>query len=195
VIAEQLVIDDELRPAFVARSPWGSPTVRLRVHGAHQVGNALAALAVAGASGVPIDAAAAALETTGISPWRMELHHTAAGAAILNDAYNANPTSMTAALESLAALPACRRVAVLGLMAELGADSQAEHRAIAALADHLGVELLAVCTDAYGRPPVGGIEDAVAALGPLGPDDAVLVKASRVAGLERLAARLLADRG
>jgi UDP-N-acetylmuramoyl-tripeptide--D-alanyl-D-alanine ligase len=112
----------------------------------------------------------------------------------MNDAYNANPASVQAALEALAALPAHRRVAVLGPMAELGAQSQAEHRAVAELTDRLGVELLAVATNSYGTPSVAGIDEAIAALGSLGPGDAVLVKASRVAGLERLADRLVAGK-
>jgi UDP-N-acetylmuramoyl-tripeptide--D-alanyl-D-alanine ligase len=192
VVAEQVVLDEQLRPRFVIRSPWGTQTLRLQAHGAHQVGNALAALAIAGCCAVPIQAAAEALASTDISPWRMELQYTRAGAAVLNDAYNANPTSMVAALEALAALPARRRVAVLGVMAELGPRSPEEHRAIAELADQLGFELLAVSTDAYGRQSVAGIDQALAAIGPLGRGDAVLVKASRVAGLETLAARLLA---
>jgi UDP-N-acetylmuramoyl-tripeptide--D-alanyl-D-alanine ligase len=195
VVAERVELDEELHPRFVAHSPWGSRAIRLRVHGAHQVGNALAALAVAGMAGVPIDAVADALAATSISPWRMELHRTPAGAVVLNDAYNANPASMKAALQALATLPARRRVAVLGPMAELGAHSEAEHDAVSALAGRLGVELLAVATDSYQARSVEGVDEAVAALGRLGPGDAVLVKASRVAGLERLAARLLARDG
>jgi UDP-N-acetylmuramoyl-tripeptide--D-alanyl-D-alanine ligase len=193
--AERIEVDAELRARFVARTPWGSQTIRLAIHGAHQVGNALAALAVAGTVGVPVALAAEALANTSISPWRMELGHTAAGAVVLNDAYNANPASMKAALEALATLPARRRVAVLGPMAELGARSAAEHAAVADLARRMGVEVLAVGTDAYGAPAVAGIDAAVATLGPLGPSDAVLVKASRVAGLERLAARLVSADG
>jgi UDP-N-acetylmuramoyl-tripeptide--D-alanyl-D-alanine ligase len=195
LVAEHVEVDDELRPGFVARTPWGSRTVRLCVRGAHQVGNALAALAVAGTAGVPIDVAADALASASISPWRMELHRTPAGAVVVNDAYNANPASMEAALQALATLPARRRVAVLGPMAELGADSAAQHGAVSALAGRLGIEVLAVATDAYQGRAVGGVDEAVAALGRLGPGDAVLVKASRVAGLERLAARLLASDG
>jgi UDP-N-acetylmuramoyl-tripeptide--D-alanyl-D-alanine ligase len=77
-------------------------------------------------------------------------------------------------------------------MAELGARSAAQHAAVADLARLLRIEVLAVGTDAYGPPVVAGIDAAVATLGRLGPSDAVLVKASRVAGLERLAARLVA---
>jgi UDP-N-acetylmuramoyl-tripeptide--D-alanyl-D-alanine ligase len=192
VVAEHIEVDAELHPRFVARTPWGTQTIRLAVHGAHQVGNALAGLAVAGAVGVPVAAAAEALASASISPWRMELDRTPLGAAVLNDAYNANPASMTAALEGLAALPARRRVAVLGPMAELGAHSAAQHAAVADLARRLRIEVLAVGTEAYGPPVVAGIDAAVATLGRLGPRDAVLVKASRVAGLERLAARLVA---
>lgn len=195
LVAERIEVDTELRARFVARTPWGSQTVRLAVHGAHQVGNALAALAVAGTVGVPVTLAAEALAHTSISPWRMELGRTVAGAVLLNDAYNANPASMKAALEALATLPARRRVAVLGPMAELGARSAAEHAAVADLARRMGVEVLAVGTDAYGAPAVAGIDAAVATLGSLGPSDAVLVKASRVAGLERLAARLVSGEG
>ena len=176
----------------MVRSPWGRAAVRLEARGAHQVGNALAALSVALCCGVPLDAAVAALAGVRLSPWRMELHHSPGGAVVLNDAYNANPASMAAALEALAALPARRRVAVLGPMAELGARSAAEHEAVAVLAGRLGVEVLTVGTDAYGVTPANSIDEAVTALGPLGSGDAVLVKASRVAGLERLAARLLA---
>jgi UDP-N-acetylmuramoyl-tripeptide--D-alanyl-D-alanine ligase len=192
VVAEEVEVDDQLRPRFRAGTPWGRVNVLLEARGAHQVGNALAALAVAGSCGVDIEAAAVALAAAQLSPWRMQLVRTRAGAAVLNDAYNANPASMTAALHALAGLPGSRKVAVLGEMAELGDRSQAEHLAVAGLARSLGFQLVAVDTPAYGVAPVAGIDAAVAVVEPLGPDDAVLVKASRVAGLERLAARLLA---
>jgi UDP-N-acetylmuramoyl-tripeptide--D-alanyl-D-alanine ligase len=192
VVADMVSLDATLRPRFVVRSPWGDATVRLGARGVHQVGNALAALSVAGILGVPLEEAAGALAAARLSPWRMELCTAPGGAAILNDAYNANPASMAAALAALAALPVDRRIAVLGEMAELGARRGEEHRAIAALAERLGIEVLAVGTDAYGIAPLPGLDEAVVALGPLGPGDAVLVKASRIAGLERLAARLLA---
>jgi UDP-N-acetylmuramoyl-tripeptide--D-alanyl-D-alanine ligase len=192
VVAEGITLDGELRARFVARTPWGRADVMLEARGAHQVGNALAALSVAGLCGVAVEVAAGGLRRAGLSPWGMELHHTAGGALVLNDAYNANPASVAAALRAVVSLPATRRVAVLGGMAELGARSEAEHRAVAELAARLGVELIPVGTDAYGVPPVGGIDDALKALGPLRAGDAVLVKGSRVVGLERLAARLVA---
>jgi UDP-N-acetylmuramoyl-tripeptide--D-alanyl-D-alanine ligase len=191
VVAERVRLDEQLRPSFFLRSPWGSMDVRLEARGRHQVGNALAALAVAGRCGVDLGAAAVAVSTAAMSPWRMQLGRAAGGATVLNDAYNANPASMAAALHALAALPAARKVAVLGVMAELGPDGDRDHLGVAGLARDLEVELVAVGTPAYGVEPVAGIEEAARALGPLGPTDAVLIKASRVAGLERLAARLL----
>ena len=98
---------------------------------------------------------------------------------------------MAAALRALAAAPARRRVAVLGVMAELGERHAAEHAAVAALAAELDIELLAVAEAAYGTAPAPDAAAALAALGPLGASDAVLVKGSRVAGLETLAATLL----
>jgi len=150
---------------------------------------------VAHRCGVDLDAASAALAHATVSPWRMELGTTSTGAVIVNDAYNANPASMAAALNALSRLPAERKLAVLGPMAELGLESESDHRAVALLAARLGIEVIAIATDAYGIEPVAGIDEAIVRLGRLGSEDAVLVKASRVAGLERLAARLLAGDG
>jgi UDP-N-acetylmuramoyl-tripeptide--D-alanyl-D-alanine ligase len=185
-----LEVDDELRPTFTLVSPWGNAVVELGVRGVHQVDNALAAAAAALACGLSPDQVAEGLGSAALSPWRMDLTTASGGARILNDAYNANPASVTAALQSLAALPAARRTAVLGVMAELGTTSDEEHAAIGELARELGVRLVAVAP-AYGGEDVGDVDAAIAALGDLGPDDAVLVKGSRVAGLERLAAALL----
>ncbi len=118
---------------------------------------------------------------------RMEVVYAKSGAIVLNDAYNANPTSMRAALDTLAQLPATRRVAVLGLMAEI-TNAAAEHRAILAHAHSLGIEVLAYGTDLYGIDPV---DDPIVTLGSTAGGVAVLVKASRVVGLERLVAGLV----
>ena len=193
LFAADIRLDDELRPSFVARTPWGSAEVVVGARGSHQVPNALAALAVACTCGVGLDAAASGLAGARLSPWRMELTRTANGALLLNDSYNANPASMKAALEALAALPARRRIAVLGEMAELGERSAGDHLAVADLAERLGIDVVAVGTDSYGQSPAAGIDEAQRLVGDLGPGDAVLVKASRVAGLERLAARLVGD--
>ncbi|MGH8919338.1 MAG: UDP-N-acetylmuramoyl-tripeptide--D-alanyl-D-alanine ligase, partial [Actinomycetes bacterium] len=187
VVATEVRLDADLRPTFMLRSPWGTVEVRPAVRGEHQVANTLAAAAVALTWDVPLAAVADGLARAEVSPWRMQLEHTAGGAAVLNDAYNANPTSMAAALRALAALDARRRVAVIGEMAELCPIAADEHRRIAALASELGIQVVAVGTSLYGPGAVAGPAQAAAVLGPLGPDDAVLVKASRVAGLERLA--------
>jgi UDP-N-acetylmuramoyl-tripeptide--D-alanyl-D-alanine ligase len=190
VVAEDVRYDDELRPSFRLRSPWGDADVRLPVRGAHQVANGLGAAAAALACGVDPETVAAGLAASTASPSRMDLRRARSGALVLDDAYNANPTSVGAALRALAALPAGRRVAVLGHMAELGATSAADHRAVAALAASLGIRVVAVAEAAYGVEAAPDIDAALQALGPLGEGDAVLVKASRVAGLERLAAAL-----
>ncbi len=190
VVAERIRLDDRLRPSFELRSPWGGASVRLEARGAHQVGNALAALATAALVGVDLGAAVEALGDAPLSPHRMEVLHTPAGAVVINDAYNANPASMAAALKALAHLPAARRIAVLGQMAELGETSTAEHLAVARMAGDLGVEVIAVGTEDYGVPPVDGTEEILARLKGIGSETAVLVKASRVAALEKVATRL-----
>lgn len=191
VRADDVTVDDELRVSFLLRSPWGDAPVRLGIRGAHNVANALGAAAAALWLGVTPDEVAEGLARSEASPWRMDLRRTSAGAQVLNDAYNASPTAMAAALRSLASLPARRRIAVVGHMAELGDDEAAEHLAVAELAATLGVELVVVGTDLYGVAAVPDADAAVEALGPLDDGDAVLVKASRVAGLERVAAALL----
>ena len=190
ISADDVRVDDELRASFRLHTPTGAAEVRLGVRGAHQVANALAAAGAAIAAGVDVDAVADGLARAQPSHWRMALARTASGAVVLNDAYNANPTSMAAALDALAALPARRRVAVLGTMAELGPDSDFEHRRIADYAEQLGVQVIAVDAPQYERLVVADADAAVDALGPLGEGDAVLVKGSRVAGLELLAERL-----
>lgn len=180
-------LDELARPRFDVHTPWGEAQVELAVSGAHMAVNAAAAIAVAGSLGVPLDAAVEALGTARLSSMRMEVHRLASGAVVLDDAYNANPTSMRAALEALAGVDARRRVAVLGEMGELE-DPDDAHRRVAADVDRLGLELVAVGTGRYGVDPV---DDPVEALGELGAGDAVLFKASRFVGLERHVRRLL----
>lgn len=197
VRAERVEVDEELRASFVLGSPWGTRQVHLGVRGAHNVTNALAAAAAGMWLGVPIDDVVAGLGAPTASPWRMELVRVEGGPTVLNDAYNAGPASMAAALRALASLPVQgRRVAVLGVMAELGPEGPEEHRRIAALASDLGVEVVAVDCDLYGDgtaavSAAGDVDRVLAALGPFGPSDAVLVKGSRVAGLEQVAAELI----
>jgi UDP-N-acetylmuramoyl-tripeptide--D-alanyl-D-alanine ligase len=186
VRAEDARLDADLHPSFRMVTPWGRAPVRLAVRGSHMVDNALAAAAAALVCDVPVDDVAAALGRADLSRWRMDLATLPSGARLLNDAYNANPTSMAAALRALAALDATRRMAVLGVMAEIGASSGDEHRAVGALARELGIEVVAVDVPDYGGTLVDDLAGAVAAVGDLGPGDAVLLKGSRVAGLERL---------
>jgi UDP-N-acetylmuramoyl-tripeptide--D-alanyl-D-alanine ligase len=189
VQADAIELDELGRARFTVRSPWGTVPVRLAVSGRHMVLNAAAALAVAGALDVPLVDAADALATTRIAAMRMDTRRARSGAIVINDAYNANPTSMRAALEALAALPADRHIAILGEMAELD-DAEAAHAEVAALASRLGIGLVAFGTDLYGVPPV---VDPVTHVGALSARDAVLVKASRVGGLERFATQLLGE--
>ena len=192
VWAEDVTLGDDLRPRFTLRSDWGTTSVVVSARGIHQVGNALAAAALGFLWGVGPDEVAAGLESAALSPWRMEVSRAASGSVVVNDAYNASPASVEAALRSVAELSGRRRVAVLGTMAELGDESDAEHRRIASVARELGFELLVVAEPAYGDvPSVEGPDDVVEALGTLGPDDVVLVKASRAVGLERVVEALL----
>lgn len=179
-------LDDAARPSFVLAGPWGSTPVRLSIAGRHMVINAALALATVHTVGGDVDAGAAALADVGLTPMRMQVRRTAGGATVVDDSYNANPTSMRAALDALADLPATRRIAVLGLMAEIS-NPEAEHRDIVTYARARGIEVIAVHTDLYGVAPV---DDPLPLLGSLAGGDAVLVKGSRVVGLERVAIAL-----
>ncbi len=192
VRAAGVVVDDELRPRFDIEADGARVAVRLAVRGRHNVSNALAATAVGLACGLDLAAVAGGLERAVLSPWRMELRRSASGGTVINDAYNANPVSMRAGLDSLAELGASRRVAVLGPMGELGDDSEGAHREVAEHAASLGIDVIAVAAPAYGATArhVPTLEAAAAELGTVGADAAVLIKASRAVGLERLADEL-----
>lgn len=204
--ARDVTLDRRARARATAVTPWGEVTLRLPVAGRHHVTNALFALAVAGHLGVDLTAAAEALAEASVSPWRGEVLDLA-GVCVVNDAYNANPMAMRAALDTLVAVEGSgRRWAVLGVMAEIGATAADEHRAVGMTAAQLGVDrLVVVGTDAAAiadgarqagmtEDVVEVVEDATAASALLRAEltegDVVLVKASRVAGLERVAADL-----
>jgi UDP-N-acetylmuramoyl-tripeptide--D-alanyl-D-alanine ligase len=213
VRATGVTLDDTARARFTLLAGGGSSPVALQVVGEHQVANALSAAGAALAAGMTPAAVAAALsEAQPLSRWRMEVTRRPDGVTVVNDAYNANPESMRAALAALAGLPATRRVAVLGGMAELGAEAAAEHERLGRDAVATGVDLLVgVGPDAVGmvtgavaagaRHGEGtgtravSVPDRAAALDLLSevlvPGDVVLVKASRSNGLEVLAADLL----
>ena len=198
VRADDIVLDAG-RARFRLVAAQGAADVALRLVGAHHVGNALAAAAVALECGATPKGVAAAL--SGAAPasrWRMEVTDRPDGVTVINDAYNANPESMRAALQALASVGSgSRRTwAVLGRMAELGEQSAAAHAETAAVAGELGVDhLVTVGPTEYGRGRA--VADVAGALGllraELEPGDVVLVKASRAAGLDRLADALLGE--
>ncbi len=158
----------------------------------HQVVNTLAALHAYAALGLPLDDAGRGASDIVLSPWRGEEISLPGGGLVVNDAYNANPDSMRAALEHLAERAgARRRVAILGEMAELGATSDDFHHAIGELARSLQVEVIGIGPRAHAYEPVAWAADADGALevarALIQPGDAVLVKASRAVGLEGIA--------
>ena len=154
--------------------------------------NTLAALHAYAALGLPLESAAAGVDGIRLSPWRGEEIPLPGGGFVVNDAYNANPDSMRAALEHLAERAGDRRrIAILGEMAELGASSEAYHREIGELAARLGVEVIGIgdASRAYGAVAWAPTLDALSELArtTIRPGDAVLVKASRAVGLEGIA--------
>ena len=191
VRAEDVSVDGQLHAQYLLRSPWGSERVRLDVAGRHNVGNSLAAATVALHLGVSVEAVVEGLSEAKISPWRMSLDTSPSGVLVLNDSYNANPTSMEAALQALTQLSARQHYAVLGTMAELGDYHDSEHLRIADFAKELGVKVISVAEPAYGLEALPDITSALQSLSDLGEGSAVLIKGSRVAGLEHLADRLL----
>jgi UDP-N-acetylmuramoyl-tripeptide--D-alanyl-D-alanine ligase len=186
VRAEKVTLDADLRARFRLSSPWGQAKVRLALRGEHQVANALAAAGAALWCGVPVETVAAGLEASQGSPLRMDLHQLPGGPLLVVDCFNSIPASAEAALRALAALPGERKLAVLGLMAELGEQSESEHRRVALVARELGIEVVGYKTRHYGEGHVTGVDEAVALLRKLGPGDAALVKGSRVGRLEEV---------
>jgi UDP-N-acetylmuramoyl-tripeptide--D-alanyl-D-alanine ligase len=210
VRAEGLELDDDGRPRFRLVTAAGSAEVSLQLRGAHNASNALATAAAA-LEVLPLEQVATALSAaTPLSRWRMEVVERPDGVTVVNDAYNANPESMRAALRTLAVMSrgkARRTVAVLGLMAELGADAREAHMDLGRFLVRLDITQLIVVGEAAGGIHAGAVlegswgsesihvPDVEAALvllrAELAPGDVVLVKASRSAGLERVAAALL----
>ena len=177
-------LDEMARASVTATTPWGTVSWAMSVPGAHMALNAVAAIAVSGVCGVNIHSAAAALEQSFVSPMRMQVMTTDDGMTIVNDAYNANPASMRAALDTLVGIKASRHIVIAGQMAEL-ADSSAEHSAIVEYARSKKIGFIACETDNYATPSFS-VDDVVQAVRNGGSDVAVLVKGSRVAQLERV---------
>jgi UDP-N-acetylmuramoyl-tripeptide--D-alanyl-D-alanine ligase len=182
--------------------------VSLAVPGEHMVHNALAAAAVGLELDVPLATCASALSAARITPWRMETTATARGVRVVNDAYNANPESVAAALKTARWMASDGRlIAVLGQMAELGAIAAEEHERVGELAARLHVDRLITIGPEAKAIAVAGVREGVEPENVADYDDAdgaltdvlavardgdvVLIKGSRVAGLERLATRLV----
>jgi len=212
VRAAEITLDDLGRPSFQLLLPAGTAPVTLQLHGAHNVANALAAAAIAAELGMDAAAIAAALsQATTRSAKRMEVRERHDGVLIVNDAYNANPDSMRAGIEALGHMIARGRrgVAVLGHMAELGDIDAVSHAEAGRLAAQAGVAVIVAVGDA-ARPVLDGargqagwdgqaidVPDPAAAVTVLGnllrPNDVVLVKASKAAGLWEVADGLLTE--
>ncbi len=202
-----MIQDERGRPSFDLSYRDEVHHVELQQSGAHQVANAAAAVALAVAVGVPFAAAATALnDVRNASRWRMEVTERPDGLLVINDAYNANPASMVAALDALAAMgkDRPRTIAVLGVMLELGDEAAAAHLDVGKAAGARDIDVvLAVGEEARGIAEgasaagsesivTAGRGDALAWLrNNVGSQDVVLVKASRGAGLEVIADGLL----
>ncbi len=202
----------EGRAHFDLVTPEGRQPVALQLLGLHQISNALAAAAVATALNIPLETIAAALSTAEPgSKWRMELHDVD-GLLLINDAYNANPESMAAALRTLALMSqerGGRSWAFLGKMAELGASEAVSHSVIGRLISDIGIDhLVTVGTDLFDLDsqamsssadsedattthPCASIADATQYAEHFEAGDVVLVKASRSEHLDDLAQELL----
>jgi UDP-N-acetylmuramoyl-tripeptide--D-alanyl-D-alanine ligase len=209
VRAEDVGLDAAGRPHFRLVTAAGAAEVQLALYGEHNVDNALAAAAVALELGGDVAEVADGLAgAKALSRWRMEVTERPDGVTVINDAYNANPESVRAALKSLVAIAGPRRSwAVLGEMRELGESAASEHDGVGRLAVRLDVSRLVVVGDGARAMHLGaGLEgswgeesvfvpDAEAAVellrSELQEGDVVLVKASRAAGLERVAQALL----
>lgn len=204
VRGEGVTLGADGRASFTIVHAGLSARVSLGVAGEHMVSNALAAIAVGLQLGIPLEVGAAALADAAMSHWRMETFTTDAGVRVVNDAYNANPESVAAALKAARWMAGKGHlIAVLGTMAELGPISLKEHERVGELAARLRVDrLITVGSSALPIATAGlreGVEpDHVAAYDAPNdaledvrrsaqPGDLVLFKGSRVAGLEKLA--------
>ncbi len=201
--ADVRIVDLELgpdaRPTFSLLAGSDQARLTLPLPGAHQALNAAAAAAAALAVGVELETAVRGMTGAAGSPWRMEIHP--GSVTVVNDAYNANPDSVAAALNTVAAMPG-RHIAVLGEMAELGVVTESEHLRIGGLAAELGFAAVIVVGDdpgiargagriARGVPDIATASRVVRGFHREG--DVILVKASRAVGLEGLAQELVEE--
>ena len=190
---------------FTLECPLGRAPIELHVGGRHNVANALAAAAAAASAGASLQDIAAGLGAVRPVPGRLQLKQTPGGAWLIDDSYNANPSSVRSGIEVLTSL-AGRRWLVLGDMAELGTYAQSAHQQIGEFAREQGIErlyatgpLAALAVERFGAgarwfPEGEGLAEALrAALAETGAGVSVLVKGSRINRLERVVAALTAD--
>jgi UDP-N-acetylmuramoyl-tripeptide--D-alanyl-D-alanine ligase len=211
VRAAEVTTDEAGRPGFTLITPTGSAHVQLQLYGEHHVLNALAAAALAEQLGMPVaDIAAGLTAATARSRWRMEVTRLPDGVTVVNDAYNANPDSVRAAIAAVVTMARQGRgFAVLGHMTELGDDADRLHEEIGAYAAAAGLAGLIVVGD-EAAPMLTGAKAVPAWQGELVPvpdaaaavravrervraGDVVLVKASHSIGLERVALALTGE--
>jgi UDP-N-acetylmuramoyl-tripeptide--D-alanyl-D-alanine ligase len=215
VRVESLRLDDHARPRFRLMTPEGVIEVSLALSGSHHAANAAAAACVGLAAGMPVDEIGDALShAAAVSAHRMHLTERDDGLVVVDDAYNANPESVKAALAALASIAEHRAGsswAVLGEMRELGDDGPALHAEVGRRAGELGIGHLVIVGDGAraiadgaraaagwtgALEVVAGAEEAGALVASAaGPDDTVLVKASNAARLWRVAELLVAPGG
>lgn len=194
VEAVEVQVADGVTEALVS-TPLGTQRFHFPFTEAHNLTNALAAIAAGVALGADLAEMADRAADIGFSRFRGERLQLPGGIVLVNDCYNANPVSMRAALDHLASLGAERSVAVLGEMGELGPDSAAYHREVGEHARAAGVDLVVgVGAPARDYDPDELVADpgeaAELLAARLEPGDAVLVKGSRSAGLEAVAEQL-----
>jgi UDP-N-acetylmuramoyl-tripeptide--D-alanyl-D-alanine ligase len=207
VRGSDVTLGDDGRASFTLEAGGERERVELGVAGEHMVPNALGAAACGLELGLSVPECAAALKGARVSPWRMETSTTDDAVVLLNDAYNANPESMAAGLKTARWIARRSRLAaVLGHMAELGPIAVDEHERLGELIVRVGVERLITVGEparAIARAAIreGQLEEDVASYDDpeeaaadvrawARPGDVVLVKGSRVAGLERVAEAL-----
>jgi UDP-N-acetylmuramoyl-tripeptide--D-alanyl-D-alanine ligase len=205
---DELELDDRARPSFALRTFAGEARVRMQLSGAHHAMNAAATAAAALARGLALDEIVAGLsDAHARSAHRMDVRERSDGLLVVDDAYNANPESMRAALEAFVRLAAGRRRwAVLGEMRELGDESASLHRGVGevvaatAVDELLAIDAAAPIADGARSPSWAGharvVPDAAAATAVLTAElrntDAVLVKASNSLRLWEIADEILA---
>jgi len=211
VRAENITLDAESRASFDLVTAQGTVHAALPVPGRHNVYNALAAAAVALRLAVKTEQIAEGLSSAALTPMRMETLTSASGVVIVNDAYNANPVSMAAAVDTLAEMQVTgKRVAVLGDMAELGSLSELAHFRVGEQVASRPVDALITVGERALRIADGAkakgmdpdtvraclsVEEAVEVLDDtLASGDVVLVKASRVMGLEAVVEGIVTPR-